>query len=83
MATFGILFLLFRMKKFKDGFIFWNCVFLMGIGRLFLDILREDTIHYLFGFGLKLGQWYSLVMAIVAGYVLLKYYRGDLKKIFM
>jgi len=78
MAVFGILVALHRTKKFKDGFIFWSLIFLFGVGRAFIDTLREDVIYY----GLKLGQWYSIGMVLVAGYVLIKYYREDIKKMF-
>jgi len=57
-------------KKFKDGFIFWNFVFWMGIGRFFCDFLRADPRI----FGLSMGQYLSGIMAIVAGYVLIKYH---------
>jgi len=71
----GVLYWIWTTKKFKDGFVFWMTVLLMGIGRTFLDTFREDVIHY----GLKLGQWYSLGMFLVALCVLIKYYRSDLK----
>jgi len=74
----GMLYGLTQMQKFKDGFIFWIMVLLYGVGRSLLDIVREDAIYY----GLKLGQWYSLVMFAVALVVLLKFYRKDLKELF-
>ncbi len=70
---FFILFILVLLnkKKHKEGFLFWSFVGLMGIGRFFVDFFREDP-RFL---GLSLAQYVSLVMAIVAGYVLWKYYR--------
>lgn len=68
---FGYLLLLPKVKKWKDGFIFWNFVLLMGIGRFIIDFLRED-IRYL---GLSIGQYLSLVMVVIAVYVLWKYYK--------
>ncbi len=65
-------------NKHKEGFVFWNFVFLFGLGRLFLDFLRED-IRYL---GLSFGQWFSLIMLILSGYVLFRFYMEDIKKVF-
>lgn len=59
----------------KDGYVFWNFVFLTGIGRLLLDFLRED-IKYL---ALKPGQWLSIVMILLGGFILYKFYKEDLK----
>jgi len=66
----GVLVLLYNHKKHKDGFIFCVFVALMGIGRFFLDFYRDD-IRYL---GLSLGQYFGLIMFIVSGYILIKYY---------
>ncbi|MEE9525849.1 MAG: prolipoprotein diacylglyceryl transferase [Candidatus Woesearchaeota archaeon] len=60
-----------NIKKWKDGFIFWNFVLFMGIGRFFTDFLREDPRVL----GLSMGQYLSAIMAIVAGVVLWKYYK--------
>jgi phosphatidylglycerol---prolipoprotein diacylglyceryl transferase len=66
-------------KSFKQGFVFWLMISLMGFGRFFLDFLREDTFYYL---GLSVGQWMSLVMGLVGTYVLLTKYKEDLRKLF-
>lgn len=76
MGVFFILFGLTKVRKFKDGFIFWMMVLLMGIGRVLLDFLREDTRY----FGMSLGQWFSLVMVVTALYVLMKYYSAEFSK---
>ncbi len=76
-AVLGIL-LLINKKKNKDGFLFWNMIILFGIGRFFIDFLREDW-HFL---GLSLGQYFSLIMFIVGIYVLIKYYKEDIKSYF-
>jgi phosphatidylglycerol---prolipoprotein diacylglyceryl transferase len=75
----GMLFSVMRMRVYKDGFIFWLMVLLMGTGRFFLDYLREDSTLY---FALSVGQWMSLVMAVVGVAVLWKNYRQDLGKLF-
>ncbi|MBW2996567.1 prolipoprotein diacylglyceryl transferase [Candidatus Woesearchaeota archaeon] len=67
----GYLAALNKVKKFKDGFIFWNFVFFMGLGRFFCDFFRQDPRIL----GLSLGQGLSLVMVAVAGLVLMKYHR--------
>lgn len=69
----GILLLLAR-KEHKDGFIFWMFVTLFGIGRFFIDFIREDTLY----FGLSMGQIWSLGMVLVGLYVLWTYYKSDL-----
>ena len=68
---FGYLLTLKKIKKFKDGFLFWNFILFMGIGRFFIDFLRDDARVL----GLNMGQYLSIVMVIVAGYVLIKYYK--------
>lgn len=65
-------------NRFKPGFIFWNFVLLEGMGRFIVDFYREDILY----FGLSLGQWFSVVMIVVAVYFFLKYYTTDLKKVF-
>lgn len=72
-AIFGILWYMSK-KKHKEGYLFWMFVFLMGIGRFLLDFVREDPRLL----GLSAGQYASLVMVLVGGYVLYKYYNKDL-----
>ncbi|MBR9691612.1 prolipoprotein diacylglyceryl transferase, partial [Candidatus Woesearchaeota archaeon] len=67
----GYLAALKNIKKFKDGFLFWNFILFMGIGRFITDFLRDDPRVL----GLSMGQYLSIVMVIVAGYVLIKYYK--------
>ena len=73
-AMVGVL-LLLNKKKHKDGFLFWITLLLFGIGRFLLDFVREDTLYA----SLSIGQWSSLLLAVIAGYALLKYYKKDLK----
>ena len=63
-----------KMKKWKEGFIFWIFVFGIGIGRFVLDFWRRDEVYY----GLKAGQWLSLIMVIVGGFILLRNYKKDI-----
>ncbi|OGW72281.1 MAG: hypothetical protein A3J72_00900 [Nitrospirae bacterium RIFCSPHIGHO2_02_FULL_40_19] len=77
MAVFGWLFFLMLWKQFKPGFIFWNFVFWEGLGRIIVDFYREDTLY----FGFSLGQWFSLIMVVVALWVFVKYYMEDWKRI--
>jgi len=67
-----------KLKEWKDGFLFWNFIFWMGLGRLIIDFLREDPRIW----GLSTGQYLSLVLVIIGGYVLWKYYKKDLYKLF-
>ena len=77
-ALAGLFFALQRSYTFTDGFLFWLMIFFMGLGRFFLDFLREDVLY----FYLSVGQWMSLMMIVLGGIVLLKKYRGDLRKVF-
>ncbi|MFH1289931.1 MAG: prolipoprotein diacylglyceryl transferase [Nanoarchaeota archaeon] len=67
-----------KLKNYKPGFIFLISIFGLGLGRFFLDFIREDVIH----FGLKTGQWFSLAMIVISLPILINYYRPDLKRIF-
>ncbi len=69
---FGMLLFLNR-KKYKDGFLFWVFVGLMGLGRFFINFVRVDG-RFL---GLSVGQCFSLLMVFVAVYVLMKYYKNE------
>ena len=64
-------------KEFTPGFIFWNFVFFEGIGRIVMDFFREDTLY----FGFSVGQWFSVVMVLVAGYMFWTKYREDWRKV--
>lgn len=57
-------------KNKTDGYIFWNFIFLMGLGRFLIDFTRVDKLY----FGLSTGQWLSLSMAIIAFYFLITKY---------
>ncbi len=65
------------VKNFKEGFIFWSSIFGVGLGRFFLDFLREDLRY----FDLSAGQWFSLGMVFVGVVVLMKLYREGLREI--
>lgn len=64
-------------KESKPGFIFWNLILLEGAGRILVDLVRDEA-KYLF---LSQGQWLSVVMVIMAGFVLVKKYKEDLKNL--
>lgn len=73
---FGFCFWLWK-KELKPGFVFWNFVFFTGVGRFFTDFWRED-VRYV---ALSLGQWYSIIMFLVGGYFLWKYYKKDVQRV--
>jgi len=77
-AVAGILIAMTWKKKYKDGFVFWMMIFLLGLGRFALDFLREDKLYL----GLSVGQWMSLAMVFVASYILWKKHKSDLRKLF-
>ncbi len=76
-ALAGLLALLW-FKPRKHGFIFFNLLLWTGLGRFFIDFLRED-VSYL---GLSIGQYSSLMMVLAAVFVLVRYYKPDIKNIF-
>lgn len=77
-ALAGVLYGLQKYKVFQEGFLFWLMVFGLGIGRFFLDFLREDVLYL----GLSVGQWMSLAMFLLACGVLFTGYKEDVRKIF-
>ncbi len=66
-------------RKYKDGFIFWLMIMLLGIGRFIIDFWRVDDSAII---GLSIGQWMSLIMFIVGlGVLIALYFRtADLNK---
>ncbi|MAG72778.1 prolipoprotein diacylglyceryl transferase [archaeon] len=73
-AVFGWLVWLSK-KEWTPGFIFWNFVFFEGLGRFIVDFFREDTLW----FSLTIGQWFSVVMVLVAICVFKTKYKKDCK----
>jgi len=76
-AIAGLLFSLQRRTAFKEGFLFWLMILLMGVGRFLLDFYREDVLYL----GLSVGQWMSLVLVVLGAMVLLRKYREDLTRV--
>jgi phosphatidylglycerol---prolipoprotein diacylglyceryl transferase len=64
-----LIYLKTSVKKLPQGFLFWFSILLLGIGRFFLDFIREDAFYA----GLKIGQWFSIIMIIVSIYFLKKH----------
>ena len=73
----GWILLLSLRNSFKTGFIFWNFVLFEGLGRIIVDFYREDVLWLNF----TIGQWFSLVMVLVAVWFLLRYYGNEWKKV--
>jgi phosphatidylglycerol:prolipoprotein diacylglycerol transferase len=76
--VFGWLVFLITRKKFKDGFVFWNMLLLMGIGRFVIDFYRADATLL----GLTAGQYLSLVMVVLGIVALARHYQKDIKRLF-
>jgi len=72
---FFVLFSLKTKKRLKEGTLAWLFVLLYGSLRFLITFFREDP-RWL---GLSMGQYLSLAMVIVAGFVLLKR-KGLLRK---
>ena len=71
----GVILIWIDSKHHKNGFVFWNMVWMLGAGRLFLDFYRVDELV----FGLTKGQYGSIIMIILGFYVLYRYYWNDVK----
>lgn len=65
-------------KKHKDGFIFWNMITLIGLGRFIIDFYRDDPTFL----GITAGQYFSIAMLVTGAIVLVKYYWKDIKGVF-
>ncbi|MEK6835406.1 MAG: prolipoprotein diacylglyceryl transferase [Nanoarchaeota archaeon] len=68
-----IILLIINKKEYKPGYLFWIAMLMLAIGRFVLDFWREDPLYY----GLNLGQYLSIILIIISGYVLLKIYRKN------
>ena len=68
----------FLHRRFRHGFIFWNFVLWEGMGRIIVDFWRENQPFL----GLSLGQWFSVVMVVVALWVLAKKHTEDCRNIY-
>jgi phosphatidylglycerol---prolipoprotein diacylglyceryl transferase len=79
LAMGSVLVLLWRSKKvFQPGFIFWCFATLYGVLRFFMQFYRTDSVVL---FGLQAGHLLSLVLLVVAVYVLFTRHRLDAKKL--
>ena len=58
--------------KLQPGVLMWSFLVVVNLGRFITDFWREDILYV----GLTLGQWYSLVFAVIAGIVLWKKYKS-------
>ena len=59
------------LKKRKDGLIFYSFIFLMSLGRFFIDFLKDEMKY----FNLTIAQYFSMVVFIISLYVLIRDYR--------
>ncbi|HLC66058.1 MAG TPA: prolipoprotein diacylglyceryl transferase [Candidatus Nanoarchaeia archaeon] len=73
----GLVLLMLSHKHWKEGFLFWLLLAVLGAGRFFLDFLREDARW----FGLSIGQYLSAAVFLIAAFILLHSYRSPSKTI--
>ncbi len=71
-GVFALLIILRKSGKFKQGIFAWYLI-LYGIGRLWIEGLRTDSL-YLFGSGIRVSQALSALM-IAAGIVMVIWFR--------
>ena len=74
-----VLVLLWRAKRFKDGFIFWSFVLLYSVLRFLVNFLRDEPVLF---WWVKTGHVLTFVLFIIASYVLWARHRGDVTKLF-
>ncbi|MBI2580943.1 prolipoprotein diacylglyceryl transferase [Candidatus Woesearchaeota archaeon] len=72
--TFFIFVVLWQLqkKKLPKGTVFWTFVFLYGSIRFVLEFLKDEVAVPDYAFGLTWGQFWSIPMLIVGGYMLWK-----------
>lgn len=75
----SLLLLVYRSRRFADGFIFWVFALLYSLLRFVVQFWRDEQVVLL---GLQTGHFLSLVMFLVAVVVLLRVYAKDCKKLF-
>lgn len=68
---FGILMWARTFKSLKKGTIFWSFIGLYGLLRFFITFYREAEYYF---FGIGIGQWLSLLMVPIAGFMLYRIY---------
>ena len=61
-----------KTNRYKLGFKTWLFVFMYGILRIITNIWRDDVLWF-FGI-LSTGQVLSLIMVLISGFMLIKYY---------
>ena len=74
-----LLWLSWKERRFKAGFIFWNFALFEGLSRFLIDFWREDTLY--FSQTLTMGQILSSIMIIVAVIMLYKNHTEDWKNV--
>ncbi len=62
LVIFGALYWMKKKKKWEKGVLFWSFVGLYGALRFLVTFFREDPRYW----GLSQGQWFNLVMVLVA-----------------
>jgi phosphatidylglycerol:prolipoprotein diacylglycerol transferase len=72
-ALAGFFIILQKYYSFKEGFLFWMMILLLGIGRFSLDFFRAETLYL----GLTMGQWLSFIMILSSMIVIFKYYSNN------
>ncbi len=75
-----LLWLSWKERNFKAGFIFWNFALFEGFSRFLIDFWREDTLYFSQTF--TMGQILSSIMIIIALIMLWKNHQEDWKKVF-
>lgn len=63
-----------QFKHMKDGTLTWTFIGLYGLFRFIVNFWREQE-RYVFGIGV--GQWLSLVLVPIAGYMIFRIYKKD------
>ncbi|MFT4249863.1 MAG: prolipoprotein diacylglyceryl transferase [Candidatus Woesearchaeota archaeon] len=76
----GCMVLLYRSRKFSEGFVFWCFTLLYGVLRFAVNFFRDDPV-ILFSW-LKMGHLLSLGLVVVAVVVLTRSYWVDVAALF-
>ncbi|MFP4401899.1 MAG: prolipoprotein diacylglyceryl transferase [Candidatus Nanoarchaeia archaeon] len=76
LVVFQIMLYVYIFKQLKAGVMTLSILFLYSIGRFFLDFVREPTTLV---FNFPLGQWISIIIMIITGYLLYQIYKDGVR----
>lgn len=65
-----------RKKQLPEGVLFWLGLFLFSFFRFFVEFFKEFPTYY----GLNIGQYLSVIVVVISGFFLAKFWTREKKK---